>query len=169
VTTLRFPAIADTYVDASSASTVFGTNPRLLTGTGPERIALLRFAVGGVAPFSVGRALLRLTVGPASADASKVGGTVRSLTSGAWSEASTTYATRPAVDGATLTTVGTVVAQQVVEFDVSAAVRGDGTKNLALVSTSTDWASYLSRESPSGGPELAVTLQQPSPQVTIWQ
>jgi hypothetical protein len=167
--TLRFPATADTYVDAASASATFGTATRILTGSGPERVAFLRFAVSGVAPFSVSRALLHLTVGPGSADGSKVGGTVRSITSNAWSEATTSYATRPAVDGAVVATAAAVVPQQVVELDVSAAVHGEGTQNLALVSTSSDGASYVSRESPSGAPELVVTLQQPTPQVTIWQ
>ncbi|TMB54847.1 MAG: DNRLRE domain-containing protein [Deltaproteobacteria bacterium] len=167
--TLHFAAVADTYVDAANPSARFGSAPALLAGAGPERQALLRFAVGGVAPFGVDRAVLRLTAGPGSGDGSKVGGTIRSLTSNVWSEAASTYATRPVVDGPVVATTGAVLPRQVVEFDVTSAVHGDGTVNLAVLSTSSDWVSYLSRESPAGAPELVVTLRQPTPQVTIWQ
>ena len=77
------------------------------------------------------------TVGSASTDASVVGGTLRSITNNAWTEAATNYNTRPAVDGAVLTTKAKVAAKAVVDFDATSAVTGDGTYNFALVSTST--------------------------------
>src|SRR5581483_10237113 len=50
----------------------------------------------------------------------------KTITNTTWSEAATTYASRPAVDGPTIATQGAVVASQVVDFDVTSAVRVDG-------------------------------------------
>ncbi|TMA49592.1 MAG: DNRLRE domain-containing protein, partial [Deltaproteobacteria bacterium] len=55
---------------------------------------------------------------------------------------------------------GKVLTKQVVDFDATAAVTGDGTYNFALVSSSTDWVTYLTRESTTGKPQLVLTLTQ---------
>jgi len=80
--------------------------------------------------------------------------------SGPWSEA-TTYRVRPAVVGPPLATAGAVAPNQVVDFDVTKAIQGDGTVNFALVSASTDYVGYRSREAASGKPQLIVTLGPP--------
>ncbi len=166
--TVTVPALADTYVDSGSTSTKFGTAAALLAGTSPVRQAFLRFAVTDTAPFTVDRALLRLTVGANSTDASTAGGTVRAISNTTWSEATTTYSTRPALDGATLATRGAVTARQVVDFDLSAGVRGDATYNFALTSSVSDWVKYASREAAIGQPALLLTLgQNAAPLVTI--
>ena len=46
--TLTFAPIADTYIDASHATSVLGAAPELFVGGGPVRQAFLRFAVSGV-------------------------------------------------------------------------------------------------------------------------
>jgi len=166
--TLVFPPSADTYVDAGSASAKFGGATSLLAGMSPVRQALLRFAVTGIGQFRVQQALLHMTVGSSSGDGSAAGGTVRAITNGAWSEATTTYNTRPAVDGAVLATHGSVTPKQVVDFDVTQGVAADGTFNFALVSTSSDWVRYASREASTGKPELRIALtQNTAPLVTI--
>src|SRR5438067_2139176 len=166
--TLVFPPSADTYVDAGSASAKFGGATALLAGMSPVRQALLRFAVTGIGQFRVQQALLHMTVGSSSGDGSAAGGTVRAITNGAWSEATTTYNTRPAVDGAVLATHGSVTPKQVVDFDVTQGVAADGTFNFALVSTSSDWVRYASREASTGKPELRIALtQNTAPLVTI--
>src|SRR5207302_1165931 len=166
--TLVFSPSADTYVDAGSASAKFGTATSLLVGASPARQAFLRFAVSGIGPFRVQQALLHLTVGSSSSDGSAVGGTVRAITNSTWSEAATTYNTRPAVDGPVLGTRGAVSAKQAVDIDVTPGVAADGTVNFALVSTSSDWVRYASREASTGRPELRVALtQNTAPVVTI--
>src|SRR5207249_850935 len=101
--TITFSPVADTYVDSGAATKVFGTATIMQAASSPVRQAFLRFQVTGVAPLKVQQALVRLTVGSASTDASAVGGTLRAITNNTWSEAATTYNTRPAVDGAVLT------------------------------------------------------------------
>ena len=163
--TLVFTPSADTYVDSGSASAKFGSATSLLVGTSPVRQSFLRFAVTGTAPFRVQQALLRLTVGTASADGSAVGGTVRAITNGTWSEAATAYSTRSAVDGAVLATRTAVKPKDVVDFDVTSGVAGDGTVNLAVVSSSSDWVRYASREATTGRPELRIALTENTPPV----
>src|SRR5205823_6568306 len=82
-------------VDAGTATTKLGTATSLLVGTSPVRQAFLRFAVNGIGRFTVQQALLRLTVGSSSSDASALGGAVHAISNHAWPEATTTYRTRP--------------------------------------------------------------------------
>src|SRR5581483_6932448 len=129
---LTFPAVADTYVDSGKTSTKFGTATALWVDNSPIKQAFLRFTVSGVAPFTVAQAHMKLTATSASAAASNAGGALHTITNTTWSEAATTYASRPAVDGPTIATQGAVVASQVVDFDVTSAVRVDGTYNFGL-------------------------------------
>src|SRR5206468_3343610 len=59
-----------------------------------------------------------------------------------------------------LSTKGKVLTKQVVDFDATSAVTGDGTYNFALVSSSTDWVTYQTREATTGKPQLVLTLTQ---------
>ncbi len=158
-TTLAFTATADTYVDAKSAGRSFGTGAKLLARAAPLQETFLRFAVSGIGTASVEQARLRLTVGSGRADGSVSGGAIEAV-DGPWSEA-TTYRSRPLVVGPVLATAGAVGPNQAVEFDVTSAVRGDGTVNLALVSPSNDSVAYRSREASVGKPQLIVTLGPP--------
>src|SRR5439155_1350695 len=105
--TVTFAAVADTYVDASKATTVFGTATSIAGLSSPAKIAFLRFAVAGVGNLKVQQAKLRLT----AVSASNSGGVLKSLTNGTWSEASTNYNTRPTRDGPTVATQGSAAAQ----------------------------------------------------------
>jgi hypothetical protein len=125
----------------------------------PVRIAYLRFAVTGIGSRQVARAVLRLTVDSASDAVSASGGRIRRITNNSWQERSVTYKNRPTLDGTVLATMGRVVPNQVVDFDVTAAVKSDGTYNLAVDSSSSDGARYRTREASSGKPRLIVTLR----------
>ncbi|TMA69280.1 MAG: DNRLRE domain-containing protein, partial [Deltaproteobacteria bacterium] len=167
-TTVTFAAVADTYVDSSTPSGNFGTATSLWADNSPTKQAFLRFAVSGLGTLTVQQAKLRMTVGSASASLSNSGGIVRSITNNTWSEATTTYNTRPAVDGPTLASQASVALKQVVDFDVTTGVHGDGTYNLAIVTTSADEVIYNSREASSGQPQLVLTLgENQTPYVRI--
>ncbi len=157
-TTMIVDVQEDTYVDAALPSVVLGAEPILTADASPVRETYLRFAVRGVPPFAVTRAVLRLTVGRESSHASSAGGSVRALTDTRWSETSTTYATRPRADGPVLFKRGSVAANAVVDFDTTAAVFADGVYDFALSSGSSDAASYRSREAGTGAPRLVLTL-----------
>ena len=125
----------------------------------PLRQGFLRFAVSGLGDFSVDRAVLRLSVGTGSSDGSASGGTVSTMTGGAWSEAATTFKTRPPVDGQALATRGKVAPKQVVDFDVTGALVDEDVYDFAVTSTSTDPVRYQSRES-AAKPLLVLSLAQ---------
>jgi myo-inositol-hexaphosphate 3-phosphohydrolase len=163
--TLVIAVTADTYVDSSQASSILGQETSMRVDGSPTRQAFLRFAVGGVAPYRIGQARLRLTVGAESAHASTQAGTVHRITNGTWSETATRYSNRPAVDGPALATGGAAAVDAVVEFDVTAAVTTEGSYNFAIVTSSDDAVGYRTREAATGRPELVLRLTANNPPV----
>jgi cysteine-rich repeat protein len=158
--TLTVPAEADTYVDASDPDVAHGAEDTVRADASPEREVYLRFTVTGIPPFAVEQATLRLTVGPSRGHASNSAGTVHRLTGSSWSEASTTFNTRPPIDGPALDSQGAVASDEVVDFDVTAVILGDDTYDFAIVSSSSDGVRYRSREAAAGRPLLIVTLAE---------
>ncbi|TMA99974.1 MAG: DNRLRE domain-containing protein [Deltaproteobacteria bacterium] len=163
---VAFPPDADTYVHAGARGRSFGTARRLWVSGAPVRQSFLRFTVTGIGARVVGQAILRLTVAPGRRAASSAGGRVHLVTDNGWTEAGTTYHTRPPVDGPVLAQQGAVGVKQTVDFDVTAAVVGDGTYSFALESPARDAVWYRSRQARSGRPELRVMLApEPKPEV----
>ena len=165
---LVFPAVADTYVHAAGhwKRRTFGTDTTLRADAKPERISYLRFAVSGVGTDRISRAVLRLQVSTASGSDSRSGGTIRRISNTTWRETSVTYATRPALDGPALATAGRVARGAAVDFDVTAAVGGDGLYSFALTTGSDDEVVYTSRETRTP-PLLLLTLRGDPPTVLI--
>jgi hypothetical protein len=67
-----------------------------------------------------------------------------------WDERSVTYKTQPTIDGPLLDELGEVEWRNVIEFDVTEAITGDGTYCFALESSSPDGVMYRSREAVVG-------------------
>ena len=63
------------------------------------------------------------------------------------------------MDGPVIDSVGPVAEGQVVDFDVTGAVLGDGTYEFAIVGLSANKDRYASREMGATGPELILVLQ----------
>src|SRR2546427_4312127 len=163
---LAFAPDADTYLPAPARGRAFGTAPRLWASGAPLRQSFLRFTVTGIGSRVVGQAVLRLTVGSERHAASRAGGSVHLVTDNGWTEPATTYNTRPRVDGPVLAQQGAVTMRQAVDFDVTAAVVGDGTYSFAVESSARDAVWYRSRQARSGRPELRVVLApEPKPEV----
>ncbi len=165
--TLTFTPTADAYVNGGAITTNAGTATILRVRSSTRCDAYLRFAVAGVGTRNVVHATLRMTVDGASGANSASGGSVHTLTNNAWTETGITFNNKPAIDGPTLATAGAVALNQVVDFDVTAAVTGDGTYNLGFLSASTDNVDYRSREAATGKPQLILTLAGNAPVVTV--
>jgi hypothetical protein len=165
---LIFPAIADTFADSNAPITNFNTDTHLRADADTARVSYLRFAVTGTAGRTVLEARLRLQVTDPSTGS---GGSVHVIGDNAWNEATLTWATRPAIDGPALATLGPVADRAMVEFVLDGAITGDGTWNLAVDSPSSDGVSYRSNAATSGQrPVLALTVAGgPTPTVTIVQ
>ncbi|MFQ5603534.1 MAG: DNRLRE domain-containing protein [bacterium] len=125
----------------------------------------LKFQVSGLAG-PPQRAMLRLFVSNASED----GGAVYSVSnnyidsSQPWLETGLVFENAPAIGGSPLNRVAAVNLNEVVEFDVTAAINGDGVYSFALANASSDLANYYSKES-AHAPELVVETGSPAPAI----
>lgn len=138
---LEFPPVADAYVYAKKKSRNYGAAHELIVD-GSERVSFLRFVVAGVSGGPIGDARLRLEVSRPS----KVGGAVHLISPGTWDESTLTYRKRPPIDGPALQTLGRVAAGDIVEFDLTGAITGDGSYDLAIDSPSSDGTGFWSSE-----------------------
>ncbi|MGW4799235.1 endo-1,3-alpha-glucanase family glycosylhydrolase, partial [Nonomuraea sp. NPDC004297] len=119
-----------------------------------QRMALTRFAVKGIPQDAED---VKVTLDVISARTTDTTVAARTVT-GSWSEAATTWNTRPAVGDAVVAGHTGFTAGATARLDLSAAVEGDGTYAFALTGTS-DTATVLmsSRETGDRGPKLTVT------------
>jgi len=164
-TSTAFGANADTYVDAGSPLTNFGSSVQLAVDGIPIRQTFLKFAVNGLSG-TVTRATLRLHVDDGPWTGSENAGALASVSDTSWSEADLNYTNRPDVDGVTLDTLGRVAPNTWYDVDVTSAVTGDRTYSFALSTTTGDSARFDSREDAAVGPQLVVTTdssEQPPP------
>jgi len=158
--------VADTYVQSDLPTTNFGTKTQLLVdngvasnpGTTGVQRTFLRVSVSGVGTQHVSSAHLQLQVANATNANSVTGGSIHAITSCGWSETTMTWNTQPPIDGAALATLGAVAIGQVADFDVTAAIPGDGTYCFAIDTASTDSAIYNSREGSVQRPALVVQV-----------
>jgi hypothetical protein len=147
---------ADVSVHATDPLSNFSAAPFLWADLNTEKLTYFRVRVRGVDPAPVLGASLRLQVADDSGAPSDSGGRLHHISDCGWDERAMTYETRPVIDGLLLDEVGAVDDDEVVEFDVSAAVTGDGTYCFALDSLSSDGVEYASREALIGRPMLEV-------------
>src|SRR5438093_1731938 len=161
---------ADTYVQSDLPTTNFGAKTLLAVdngvaanpGTTGVQRTFLRVNVSGVGPRQITGAHLRLQVAKVTNAQSVSGGRLHPLTDCGWNELTMTWNTQPPIDGAVLATTGAVAQGQVVDFDVTSAIPGDGVYCFALGTLSTDSAIYNSREATVGKPPVSVTAGCPS-------
>jgi hypothetical protein len=124
-------------------------------GANPTALVYLRFpATTG----AITNARLRVR---ASADGSAAGGSgiICAVDDDTWDENTMTWATRPAVSTSCAGTLMSVDPDTELEWDVTALVASGKIVNLAIVSTDTNGAHFLSKEAggPEQGPRLIVT------------
>jgi hypothetical protein len=159
--TNTFTATADTYVQGSSPNTNYGTSTQFVADNSPVRRSFLKFTVSGLTdPITNVRLRIHTIAGNGG---SNNGGTWKSVTNNAWLEGSTTWNNQPAIDGATLGTLGSVTKSTWYEIDVTPFVTGNGTYSIGGTSTSNDGAYYDSRETGANAPQLVITTTGPSP------
>jgi len=157
-TTLTFTPLHDAYVRASTATTNYGGVTALrLRKSGSEALhSYLKFEVSGIGG-ALQSAKLRLYVTDAGSD----GGAVYAVSSNylgtntAWLQSGLNWNNAPAISGTALSSVGAVSVGSWVEFDVIAAVTGNGIFSFGLTNNSSDAVYYSSREG-SNKPQLVI-------------
>jgi hypothetical protein len=160
-TTTALPAaavarvLADVKVEAKNPRENFGTDGALGADADSVKHTFLRVSVSGLdgAPSS---AIIRLTVRDARNAQSDSGGRIQRISNCGWDESTVTYGTRPALDGTPGPDAGPVMRGDVVDFDVTPYVTGDGTYCFAITSDSPDGVDYDSREAGATGPLFIV-------------
>jgi hypothetical protein len=149
---LSIIASQDVTVRADKPGLSYGSRKILEVDGDPVRQTFLKFEVAGVGSSEVGRVRLRMH----QVDSSRVGGRVF-VSSTAWTE-STTWNTRPTIDGPQLGQFGSVASGSWYEIDLPASsITGDGSISLAVDSPISDGADWSSRES-GNAPTLLIDL-----------
>ncbi|WP_101786541.1 endo-1,3-alpha-glucanase family glycosylhydrolase [Nonomuraea indica] len=158
---LTFAAADDVFVSQAEPAKSFATATWMsVCGTGcgstatGQRIALTRFKVTGV-PADAEDVKVTLDVVPARTTDTTL--SVRQAT-GSWTEAATTWDTRPTIGATAVTSHTGFTAGTTARLDVSSAVKGDGTYAFALTGAdATTTVLMSSRETGNRGPKLTVT------------
>lgn len=168
---MTFNPTADNYVKSDEATSNFGTASTLRVRQSSTILySYLKFVVSGVSG-AVQSATLRLKVTAAGPD----GGIVYSVsnnylnTSTSWIESGLNYANAPSISGDPLSSAGSVLVNQVVVFDVTAAISGNGTYSFGLKNYSSTVVQYSSKEG-SIKPELVIQTggaPPPTPSLSI--
>ena len=160
-----FTPIADAYVADNAPNTNFGSSNLLGVDASEVKRTFVTFTVSGVtAPIQSVK--LRMHVADIKNAGSPSGGSYRLMSNTAWVESAVTWNAQPAIDGASLGTLGSVSRNTWVELDLTGTITGDGTYSIGGVSTSTNGADFDSRESGTNAPQLVITTGTPTPSPT---
>lgn len=161
--TLSFIPTDDGYVMSSSPLEVRGSSAQLRVRQHPTNIvySFLKFDVAGLKGV-VQSARVRLQVNYPSRD----GGGMYSVsnfyrdTNVPWEEEGLNWENAPLIVGGSLSGLDSVNVGDIVEFDVTPAIAGDGVYSFGLKSNSVDLVRYDSKESPFP-PTLVIELAAP--------
>lgn len=147
-------AEADARVEARRPTTRYGTSDQLRSQGGASVVeSYLRFTVTGVSG-TVTKATVRVFVPNSSSYATTNGPAIYSANN-SWTESTVTWNTKPAHSTVVRDDKGAIAKGTWVTFDVTPLVAGNGTFSFALVSTSSDYAVFSSREG-ANPPQLVV-------------
>ena len=150
---LVFSPVADTFVNALSPASNYGTIPILRTTASPDVHSYLRFDVQGLTS-PVIKATLRLS----AQTTSSIGYQIRSVSNNTWSETTLNYNNAPAV-GDVIGSSGPIEAGRWTEVDVTSYITGNGVFSLALTSPISAFFTFASREAEYSRPELILETQ----------
>lgn len=144
--TITYTTDADTRVSQSSPTTNYGSQSNLLIGgaSGSAQNGYLRFTVSGITG-PVQQVKLRVFC----TTNGTVDGPAAYLAENDWIEKGTggvTWNTRPALLSSALDNPGAIGTNVWVEYDVTAAITGNGTYTFALVGEGDDGVTFSSRE-----------------------
>jgi chitodextrinase len=156
-TTVTLAPAADARVQEANASTNYGSADYLRTdgATDPDVESYLRFTISGISG-TIQTAKLRVYAYNGTVD----GPAAYRAATDSWTESGLTWANRPARSGAALADRGAIAINSWVEYDVTAAVSGNGTVSFVLATTSSDGVDLRSRESATASqrPQLVLTV-----------
>jgi hypothetical protein len=130
-------------------------------GGAAAKRTVLRARVSDVGTKAIAGATLRLQVADVRDAGSVAGGRLHQARSCSWQETSVVWNTLPAFESAVLDSAGAVVRGDLVDFDVSKVVKGNGTFCFVLETPSEDGVTYAGRESEEGAPPKLILSLAP--------
>jgi acid phosphatase type 7 len=148
---LTFTPVADTYVNAGSTTSNYGTSTTLRLDASPDVHPYLRFTVSGVTGTI---SQVRLLLYTNNSDSAGIQSWV--VTDNTWGELTTNYTNAPVL-GSQLGSAGSFPTGIWVILDVTSYVTGNGTYSFGVTNLSSTAISVASRESGANAPQLVVT------------
>ena len=145
-----FTPIADSYIDASSPSSNYGSLTTLRVDASPDVRSYIRFNVQGLNG-TVTRATLRIFANSSSSQ----GFRAHALSDNSWSEGAINYNNAPPL-GSVLGSSGSASSNTWKTVDVTAYVTGNGAFNFGLSTTGSTAFSLASRQSSANAPQLII-------------
>jgi len=147
---------ADATVASDSPAKNFGALPQVQVDGSPLQQGLYRVRVGNMGAQTATRAILRLTVADVERPATNSGGRIHRANCN-WAEGTVTWNTRPFFSPVVINAKGAVSRGQVVDFDLTSVIGGDGVYCFTIESSAADGVFYQSREAGAGRPQLLIT------------
>ena len=144
-------AVADTWVSQNNPNTIYGDGQSLRLDGSPDSHAYLRFTIQGVTG-----TITKVTLRVFANTASTTGYSVRVVNDNTWTEAATKFANAPAVSATNVGSSGAFGAGRWTTIDVTALITGNGTFNLALVTSGGAGINLASRETGANAPHLVL-------------
>jgi hypothetical protein len=151
---LTFNPVADTYVNAGSITSNYGSSIYLRADATPDLHSYLRFSVSGIGAGTVLSA--RLLIYANSSGSLGINGSA--VADNSWGELTTNYSNAPAL-GAVVATSPAFTAGTWVTLNVSSYITGDGTYSFGISTTSGTAISMASRESGANAPQLIISYR----------
>ncbi len=150
--TVTFIPVADTYVNAGSTTTNYGSSTTLRLDASPDVHAYLRFSLSGLAGTTISKALLLLYAN--NSDSSGI--RAWAVSDNTWGELSMNYTNAPAL-GSQLASSSPFSSVGWVTMDVTSYITGNGTYSIGVTNLSSTAISVDSRESGVNAPQLIIT------------
>jgi hypothetical protein len=151
---ITFTPDADTYVNAGSTGTNYGTSIALRADASPDVHSYLRFSVSGLGGKTISKARLMIFANSSLTQ----GINAVAVTDNTWGEVTMNYTNAPPLGG-TLATSGAIATGSWVTLDVTSYITGEGTFSLGIVTPSSTAISLASRETGANSPQLIIDLK----------
>ncbi len=148
---LTFAVAADTYVNAGSPGSNYGSATTFRTDATPDVHAFLRFTVQGLAGSPVARARLLIYAN----NSSNLGISALAVADNSWGEKTVNYNNAPALGNA-LATSGAIAAGNWITLDVTPYITGEGTFSFGVKTASSAALSFPARESGANAAQLII-------------
>jgi acid phosphatase type 7 len=148
---VTFLPVADTYVNAGSTTTNYGSSTTMRLDASPDNHAYLRFTISG---FSGTITQVRLLLFANNSDSSGI--RTWSVANNTWGELTMTYSNAPAL-GTQIASLGSFAAGWVT-LDVTSYITGNGTYSIGITNLSSTAISVDSRESGANAPQLIINF-----------